>query len=167
MNESTYTVPTLTTDSLTLRSLTENDNEAVYALRSNDIVNKHIDRKKCESMEEAMSFIRKIIDNKTMYWAVTKNPSPSLIGTVAVWNITNESAEMGYELLPEYWSKGIMKEAITTVVQYVFSELEIKQINAFVHADNINSIHLLKKLNFVFSSFEPENMHKYILTKGN
>ena len=86
--------PTLSTPRLLLRQLAETDDAAIFLLRSDDRVNKFLDRPKPNSMEEASAFIKKINDaitnNKSFYWAITLKDEPGLIGTICIWNISTD-----------------------------------------------------------------------------
>jgi ribosomal-protein-alanine N-acetyltransferase len=55
--------PVLKTERLTLRQLISSDDKEIFALRSDDNVNKYLDRKPSKSLEDAKNFIRTI--NKT------------------------------------------------------------------------------------------------------
>ncbi|MCL4340850.1 MAG: GNAT family N-acetyltransferase, partial [Candidatus Thermoplasmatota archaeon] len=58
---------------------------------------------------------------------------PNLIaGTACLWNMDLESdiAELGYELHPEYWRKGIMTEALEALIRWAFQEFELNRIEA-------------------------------------
>src|SRR5215813_13703815 len=67
--------PELQSTRLKLRSLEDTDLTAVYALRSNQQVNRYLDRPPARSVEDAQAFISKIRDgiagNQSFYWAIT------------------------------------------------------------------------------------------------
>lgn len=73
-----------------------------------------------------------------------------LIGTICLWNINQEnySAEIGYELHPEWQGKGIMKEALSKIIDYGFQKMKLKEIEAFTNPLNDSSTRLLEKNNF-------------------
>ena len=51
--------PKLVTDRLILRQLSENDNKEIFSLRSDERVNKYLDRQVQSSSDEAIEFIKK------------------------------------------------------------------------------------------------------------
>src|SRR3982751_1592761 len=110
--------PVLTTTRLLLRRLSIDDAPEIFALRSDPIVNKYLERIKARSIEDAVDFIKKInfgIDaDQSIYWAISFKGELGLIGTICLWNFSDEEnkAEIGYELLPSYHGKGIMHEAL-------------------------------------------------------
>lgn len=56
--------------------------------------------------------------------------------------------EIGYELAPEHWRKGIMTEVVETIVHYGFEELGLHRIEAFVVPNHTASRKLLEKTGF-------------------
>jgi [ribosomal protein S5]-alanine N-acetyltransferase len=146
--------PELITERLVLRQLIQGDVKEIFMLRSDEDVNKFLDRPKAVSIDEARQFIHKINDVVTnsegVYWAVSLKNEQALIGTICYWNIDEEkkSAEIGYELLPAFQGKGIMQEAIQKAISFGFNNMHLEMITAFPHNDNKNSIKLLEKNNF-------------------
>lgn len=144
------TFPTLTTERLTLRQLVENDGQAIFLLRSDQVINKYLDRKPSQTLEQASQFIRSIQANNLLYWAIVETFSGKVVGTIGLFNVSNEgnTGEIGYELLPEYQRQGMMNEAMKKVIAFAVDILGIKIIEAFTHKDNQRSTKLLQILNF-------------------
>ncbi len=152
--------PYLKTRRLVLSPLTIADADEIAALRSNETVNKYLERVKTTSAEEALLFIDKInnsiSNNQSIYWVIALQETNQLIGTICYWNIVavDDTAEIGYELLPDYHGKGIMQEAITAVINFGFANMKIKTITASTLATNIASIKLLEKNDFKMDTAE-------------
>ena len=144
------TLPALTTERLTLRELLESDVQEIFLLRSNTIINKFLDRKPSETLEDALSFIKNIKNNKFPYWAITQTHNGKLIGTICLFGFLDElnKCEIGYELLPDYQGQGIMSEAINKIIEFAVHTLGLKTIDAFTHKDNQSSTKLLQRFNF-------------------
>lgn len=146
--------PILCTDRLTLRQLSINDDKEIFALRSNNEVNKYIDRAPSDTIEDARNFIHKIEEivnkNEGIYWAITLTDNDNLIGTICLFNFSteNDQAEIGYELLPIFQGQGIMHEAISKVISFGLQTIGLKTIEAYTHVENVNSTKLLEKFNF-------------------
>jgi ribosomal-protein-alanine N-acetyltransferase len=110
--------PVLKTARLTLRQLGSSDDKEIFALRSNDNVNKYLDRKRSKSIDDAKNFIQTINENiqrsDSIYWAITLNGTDKLIGTICLFDFSEDhsKAEIGFELLPHFQGKGIMQEAL-------------------------------------------------------
>jgi [ribosomal protein S5]-alanine N-acetyltransferase len=147
--------PTLNTERLTFRQLFAEDDEEIFKLRSDERVNKFLTRNQYKTLQEAGAFINKInrgiSNNEWIYWAIAFKNQPKLIGTICLWNIQPENyrAEIGYELHPDLWGKGVMKEAIPKIIGYGFSVMGLHSLEADIHPDNLQSVKHLEKNGFV------------------
>ena len=68
--------------------------------------------------------------------------------------------EIGYLLLTEYWSKGIMTEAVHLICDIAFSELDIVRITGLVYAPNKASQRVLEKNGFVREGLQKDAVYK-------
>lgn len=154
--------PVLNTDHLVLRILQREDAPELLALRSDDRVNEYIDRPPTTTLDEASSFITRILsgikNNTCLYWVITRKDSDSLVGTIGLWNFLPEKslAEVGYELLPQHQGKGLMQEALSAVIGYGFRELDLDVLIASTHRRNAPSLRLLQRNNF-----QPDLEHEF------
>lgn len=160
--------PVLTTERLLLRKLTAEDEQEIFALRTDDTVNKYLDRIKARSLEDARKFIQKvnksIASNELIYWGICLRPNTKIIGTVCFWNIAveNDKAEIGYELLPACQGKGLMQEALSAIIDYGFTSMRLTTIEAAADPQNERSVKLLGKI-----GFKKEENKKDILPGNN
>jgi len=149
--------PILTTERLTLTQLSIDDQQNIFALRSDKEINKYLDRQISKTIEDAIDFINKINDNieknNSIYWAITLTKTRTFVGTICLFDFSNEknSCEIGYELMINFQGKGIMKEAAGKVIDYAFQTLQFQKIIAFTHNGNQSSTKLLKRFNFIKS----------------
>jgi ribosomal-protein-alanine N-acetyltransferase len=94
MNINFSPFPILQTERLILRKLSLDDAEEIYFLRSDEEVNRYLDRKKANDLDDAHAFINKlnigIANDKWIYWAVCFKDNPKLIGTICLWNLNDE-----------------------------------------------------------------------------
>ena len=146
--------PVLKTERLTLRQLLSSDANEIFALRSDPNVNKYLDREPGKSMNDAKTFIQIINENiqrnDSIYWAITLSDTDKLIGTICLFNFSDDNitAEIGYELLPEWQGKGIMQEATSKVIDFGIHHIGLNSIKAYTHSENQRSTRLLEKFNF-------------------
>jgi len=146
--------PNLITENLILRQYKMSDENEVFLLRSSDEVNKFIDRPKANSIDDARKFIEKITYGEykdAFIWAIELKDRKGFIGSVCLLRFTleNNSAEVGYEMLPAFQGKGIVQEAVKKILEYGFQVLGLDTINAVIHPDNIKSIKLAERFGFV------------------
>ncbi|MFS8082427.1 MAG: GNAT family N-acetyltransferase [Ginsengibacter sp.] len=139
-------------DRLVLRPLSLTDEDFVFNLRSNDEINKYIDREKCISREQAIEFIEKInsLGNDGLYRVIFLRKEKIAVGGVCLlrpdW--TNNVCEIGYELLPKYQRQGIMVEAVKILMDFATSILKFDSIEAHIQPLNDRSSTLARKLGF-------------------
>ena len=145
------------TDRLILRTLTEFDSYEVLGIRSHPVINQFLHRDPPKNTFEALDFIlniqRKSANGEIFFLGIALQNKPELIGTICLWNFSGDrkTAELGYELLPEYHGKGIMSEAVTFILNFGFEDLNLSNIEAFTNKNNLNSIQLLQKFNFTLN----------------
>lgn len=61
-----------------------------------------------------------------------------------------EDVDLGYALLPEFWSKGYASEAASAVMSYAGGALGLRRVAAVTDPENRASIRLLEKLGFEY-----------------
>ena len=85
-------------------------------------------------------------------WGITLKDDGSLIGSCGFYKWENEphrKAEMGYDLAPAYWGRGIMREALQAIIRYGFEEMNLNRITVLVISYNDRSLRLVNRLGFV------------------
>lgn len=160
--------PKLITERLVLRNIKNTDVALIHKLHSDPIVNAFVGRENSSSLKKAEEYVLKmqnlIAKNECIYWTITEKGNNNLIGSICLWNfdIENDAVEIGYEMLSEFQGKGIMTEAIKKVIEYAFEKIKAKIITAFPSSDNINSVSILKKMNFQLENKKYNNTHQNI-----
>lgn len=159
----------LETERLQLKEIGESNVEDILKIRSNEIINQFVQRNSPKNNYDALQFILTIKENtrnnQTFYWGISLKDQPNLIGTICLWNFSEDRkvAEVGYELLPDYHRKGMMSEALSAVLNFGFNDLHLQEIVAMTNRFNENSKNLLLKHEFVLEDGRedegfPENL---------
>ncbi|MCQ9638894.1 GNAT family N-acetyltransferase [Chryseobacterium sp. WG14] len=159
----------LETERFILKEINENHVEDILRIRSNELINQYVRRNSPKTNYDALEFIlsiRKRTQNKEIiFWGISYKNQKNLIGTICLWKFSEDrkTAEVGYELLPDYHKKGIMSEALKSVLNFGFNDLNLQEILAFTSNQNENSKGLLLKHNFVLEENKtdeknPENV---------
>ena len=155
--------PILETERLLLRKMTMEDAPFLFALRTNGLVNRFTDRPKMKSLNEAEEKMKTIVSmcekNEGVAWTIELKENRKPVGDISFWRIIKEHyrAEIGYSSLPDYWGKGLMSEAMKTIIDYGFSVLKFHSIEANVNPLNMASIKLLERMKFVREAYFREN----------
>lgn len=145
----------LETERLSLRPINESHVEDILKIRSNEMVNRFVQRVSPKTNYDALDFIltikKRVQNNETFYFGITYKNQQNLLGTICLYRFSEDrtEAEVGYELLPDYHRKGIMSEALSAVLDFGFNQLNLREILAFTSMFNENSKALLLKNDFV------------------
>ena len=86
------------------------------------------------------------------YFQIIKKNSGTIIGGCGFhnWYPDHRRAELGYVITEEeFKGKRIMSEALEVVIDYGFNKLNLHRIEALVGTNNIPSLKLMGKFNFV------------------
>lgn len=148
------TFPTLETSQLILRNTERSDAKQLFSYFSQDIVTRYYDVETFDNINEAFLLINTFHDlfntRKAIRWGIVLKENNRLIGTCGFHQIEEEhgKVELGYELDPHYWGKGLMTEAVTEIIKFGFNIVSINRIEAFFDQNNRSSEHLLKKCGF-------------------
>ncbi len=144
--------PTLTTQRIVLRSLEAEDVVAIYRHFSDPQVVRFL-MDPLESLGDAEEVLGQLLGmykaGKAMYWALTLKTTGELVGVCGFEKFgPGERGEVGFDLAPAWWGKGLMSEAMTAVIQYGFERLRLSEINAITAVGNRRAQRLLKRLGF-------------------
>ncbi|MDM1555737.1 GNAT family N-acetyltransferase [Chryseobacterium indologenes] len=159
----------LKTERLILQEINETHAEDILLIRSNKMNNQFVKRNSPKNNYDALEFIlhikRETQEKKVVFLGISYQDHRNLIGTICLWNFSEDrkTAEVGYELLPDYHRKGIMSEALTAVLDYGFKNLQLQKIIAITSQYNENSKGLLLKHHFILEKdtkdeHDPDNI---------
>lgn len=167
--------PFLNTERLYLRKILTADVERVHYFRSDKEINQFIKRPQPQTLEMAAAHIQKITAeiraNKSITWGIMLQGSTALIGSICLWNFSKDkkTAEVGYDLDPQFQGKGIMSEALIAVLDFGFNREGFKTIKAYTDYRNIPSKNLLKQHGFIpsYVLIESDNQDNIIYYLNN
>ncbi len=156
--------PTIKTDRLLLREITDLDLENIFNGLSNPNVIQHygISFDSLDATKEQMVWFA---DKKQMWWAICSLDNNVFYGAGGLNDIDDKEnkAEIGLWLLPDFWGKGIMKEALPLISDYGFEKIKLSRIEGFVETDNLNCKNAMSKLDFVYEG----TVKDYEIKNGN
>jgi ribosomal-protein-alanine N-acetyltransferase len=149
------TFPILRTERLLLRRIVTDDAPALFVMRSDERVMRHIPRPMTTSIAEAAEIIASLEEvrakNEGITWGIALADRCELIGTIGFyrWKKEHFRAEVGYLLHPDHWGKGLAGEALDAVVEHGFKVLGLHSIEAVTDPGNTASNALLARHGFV------------------
>ena len=147
----TGTVP-LETERLILRRFTLNDAQQAFDnWMSREKVTHYMTWQPYQNVEDVKGYIQYVIGTyekpDAYYWAIEERNSGQVIGSISViWlNEEVESAEVGYCLSDDFWGRGMMPEALSAVIHYLFTAVGLNRIQAGHDVNNPNSGRVMEK----------------------
>lgn len=145
---------------LIYREFKNNDFHLFYSIFSNEQIMKYalIDRFYCK--EDSMPYFKRILQNNTINknrtnfeYAVFLSSNNSFIGFVDIEiekrNPFGGCCEIGYFILPSYWSNGYATEIAKTLIEICFEQLNVHRVAGRCNSNNLQSIRVLKKSGMV------------------
>lgn len=158
--------PVLETDRFILRKLELSDAKSIYSYLSRVEVIQYYDLDKLTQQQQAVELIESVLFRyrleRQLRWGITVKGQNIVIGTCGFHAFEEENfkAEIGYDLHPDYWGKGVMTEVVREVVEYGFNSMGLNRIEAFYHPLNIGSRKVLEKNGFNFEGILRKRFYK-------
>lgn len=147
----------LQTERLMLKNISEEDTDFILRVFSNNNVNRYLyDAEPLTNIEEATEIVDFYLQPEPRghhRWIVIDKESGSKMGTCGVhcWDKKEGKVDIGYDLIPDFWGKGFMQEAIKEIIQFAKDEMNIKEVNANIYIDNASSTKLVEKMGFTIA----------------
>ena len=145
----------LETDRLFLKNISLDDRDFIFTLFSNDDVNRYLyDAESLTDISGADDIINFYLEPEPRNqhrWIIIRKTDNVKLGTCGFhcWDKNISKTEIGHDLLKEFWSNGYMQEAIGEILNFAECIMSTKQIDANVFVENIKSIKLLEKFDFI------------------
>ena len=153
-------IPTLKTERLVLRKITNKDLLDVFEYASDVRVSEyllwspHPDKAYTRAYLSLLS--KKYRAGEFYDWGIEYRGK--IIGTCGFtsFSIEHNVGEIGYVLSSKFWGQGIASEAVRAVIKFGFEVLELNRIEAKFMAENEKSHKLLDKLGLVYEGKKKE-----------
>ena len=156
--------PEITTTRCILKEITINDVHDFLELNAEPRVIKYLDRGSLSGVDDAAALIARIKgdekSNQGIMWKITlKELGPKMVGMIGFWRFMPEHhrAEVAFMLLPEYWNRGLVREALSEVTNYAFHSLKLHSIEANVNPENTAARQMLMQSGFIQEGYFREN----------
>lgn len=148
---------TLETERLILRRCTMDDADDMFGnWASSEKVTRYLTWPPYKELDEVRAYIQYCLDgykNDDYYnWVIEYKENGQAIGSVSVIWIREDisCAEVGYCLGDKYWGRGIMPEALSAVIRFLFEEVGLNRIQATHDANNHNSGRVMEKCGMLY-----------------
>jgi ribosomal-protein-alanine N-acetyltransferase len=152
LDEAFSELATLKTPRLTIRPAVLSDAEAIFSFKSIEESTIGFGQEPHRALQQTKAWIERNLEDYrqrgSMLWVLAYGDR--VVGSCCYWNFGpgSKCAEIGYELHPDHWGAGIMREALEALIDYGFQDMELHRIEADPLATNERSCNLLLRLGF-------------------
>jgi len=158
-------LPQLETPRLTLRALTLDDLEDVWAYASDAPVSRYTMFDQHKSKDDTRAFLQMQVDNaakaEANSWGIVLKETGRLIGSIGFHGShpLHARGEIGYAMARSYWGKGLMTEAVRAVVRCGFEQMNLNRIFAGCIPEHTGSRRVLEKCGFICEGILRQNAY--------
>jgi ribosomal-protein-alanine N-acetyltransferase len=152
---------TIETERLILRKFKVIDADMMYKnWASDDNVTKFLTWPTHNSVEISkyvlMDWEEKAKSNDNYQWCIVLKQTGEAIGSIGVVQLmeTIDTAEIGYCIGSEFWNKGITTEALRSVINFLFNQVEVNRIEAGHDVNNPASGKVMQKCGLRFEGIQ-------------
>ncbi|MGX9292904.1 GNAT family N-acetyltransferase [Bacillus sp. A015] len=150
------TFPVLASKNLLFKKIDESHLQELYAIYDNDKVFRYcgiIPKHHLQTVKKMIGhFERDYTKKSRVKWGIFQKDKPhTLVGIIETMDINQKvnAVTIGYFLAENHWGKGIATEAVSTLVKFLFEEVDINRIQAEVMPANEISKKVLLKNGFI------------------
>ncbi len=146
----------LTTERLILRKISQEIFDFLYANYTDEQLLSFLGIADMKTLAIEKEKYRKGLStfNKTfLYFKVLDKTNEKVIGWCGyhTWYLDHNRAEIGYGLYDDaYKQKGLMSEALKTILDYGFNQIKLHRVEALIGSENEASQNLVKKFGFTY-----------------
>lgn len=144
----------LATARLDLRPLAPEDTDAVFAMRSDPVVQRYGSHPPWTERQQAVDYIernlRAMAAGTDAQFAIVRRSDAQVIGTCTLYQLDAQCrlAQVGYALAVSAWGQGYAAEAVTAMLDWGFETLDLNRIEADIDPRNLPSLRALERLGF-------------------
>ena len=144
------------TDRLQLRRLSVDDAEFILRLLNEPSFIQNIGDRGVRTVDDARGYIVKgpITSYERFGFGLWMIETKSPLAPIGICGLLKrevlDDVDIGYALLPEFWSHGYALESASAVVSYAREKLGLKRVVAVTNSNNQSSIRLLEKMGFKY-----------------
>ncbi len=149
-------LPTLYTDRLILRALTDDDALSIFAYASDPDVSKYTLWEPHKTVVDSLGFIKGYAHKNYEAgmpepWGIALKDKPeAIIGTVGCFweDESNRCMELAYAIAKPHWGQGLVIEAATVALSFVFERYPVERMQCRCKLENRASARVMAKLGF-------------------
>jgi ribosomal-protein-alanine N-acetyltransferase len=155
--------PDLETPRLRLRAVTMDDAEDMFRVQADPRVWKYFGKAPPADVDAIRRKIAELDESVRaatgIRWAIVERETGAYLGGVGFWHWDKPHfrAEIGYEIAPSHWGRGLLPEALGPVLRFGFDRMALHSVEGRIHPDNRASARVLEKAGFVREGYFRES----------
>jgi len=159
-----HPVPVYETDRLIMRSIRQDDAEALFPAVSDEANMRYWSRGPMESVAQVHDYLAwNSHGDGCQCWAVEKKTEPGkALGWVILMDKEDNQAEIGFMFRPDAQGQGIAFEAASKMLEHALTVRRIRRVWADVDPDNAASTKLIEKLGLTYEGRLKSNWSTHI-----
>jgi len=144
----------LNSNNLFLKHLDKENASDLFALYTDEEVQRYTDVDTFKNLGEAQKFIiecaKKAENQEFLFLGIFSRATKDFLGSIRLYHIDykHKFATIGFQLVKDYWGRGRMHESLQTFLKFAFKELGLHRIEAQTFVENERGIKVLEKLKF-------------------
>lgn len=114
-------------------------------------VNKYLEVKKENTLNELEEYIQNTVDKKIFFWAIHLKKNGKHIGNIKIDPINKKHGTGEYGIMigdKTEWGKGFAKEASYAIIDFCFNKMNLRKMTLGVVEENIPAVKLYEKMGF-------------------
>lgn len=148
--------PHIVAEEVTLRKIVPSDLDSLFEIYSNEKLFQYspvmLKKNKDTVANMIGHFERDFHKRKEIFLGICLNSDPNnIVGVAEMFDYSSDvnMITIGYRLNDRYWAKGIAAKTVKAMTDYLFKDIGINRIQAFVMPENIKSQQVLQRNGFV------------------
>lgn len=148
--------PHIVADEITLRKIVVSDLDSLFEIYSNEKLFQYsplmLKKNKDTVANMIGHFERDFNKRKEIFLGICLNSEPNnIVGVAEIFDYSHDvnMITIGYRLNDRFWGKGIATKTVKAMTDYLFNDIGINRIQAFVMPENIKSQNVLQRNSFV------------------
>ncbi|WP_243128275.1 GNAT family N-acetyltransferase [Clostridium chromiireducens] len=148
--------PHIVADEITLRKIVVSDLDSLFEIYNNEKLFQYsplmLKKNKDTVANMIGHFERDFNKRKEIFLGICLNSEPNnIVGVAEIFDYSHDvnMITIGYRLNDRFWGKGIATKTVKAMTDYLFNDIGINRIQAFVMPENIKSQNVLQRNSFV------------------
>ncbi|MDP4146492.1 MAG: GNAT family protein [Bacillota bacterium] len=158
--------PHITANEITLRKIEASDLDSLFEIYSNEKLFKYspvmLKKNKATVANMIGHFERDFNKRKEIFLGICLNSEPNnIVGVAELFDYSQDvnMITIGYRLNDKFWGKGIATKTVKAVTEFLFNDIGINRIQAYVMPENIKSQNVLQRNGFVKEGIIRQGFH--------